>query len=234
MFEPVEKKRVSDQIIEKIRERILNGELKPGEKLPSERELAKIFNVTRIPIREALKALEKMGFIEINPGGGSIVRDIFGEGNWIVLPYLLAKSNLVGGELLKSILEFRVLVGAEMAEKAVLREGKLILDDLKRIFEEEKKIKQISKLQELDLKFFDKLAIASGNLLYKFLINFIADFYIQNQDIFEDLIVSRDFLINTHNEIILAIENKDEEQAKRAAKTYLEKGMKKLLEDNNE
>ncbi len=231
MFEPVEKKRVSDQIIEKIRERILNGELKPGEKLPSERELAKIFNVTRIPIREALKALEKMGFIRINPGGGSIVRDIFGEGNWLVLPYLLAQSNLIGGELLKSILEFRILVGTEMAEKAVLRNGKSVLNQLKQILRREKETEEIGTLQELDLQFFDKLAVASDNLLYKFLISFIEDFYIQNQDIFEDLIVSRDFLIKTHEEIIEAIEDEDPAKAGRAARRYLQLGMEKLLEE---
>ncbi len=231
MFEPVEKKRASDQIIEKIRERILNGDLKPGEKLPSERELAKIFKVTRIPIREALKALEKMGFIEINPGGGSIVRDIFGEGNWMILPYLLAESNVVGSAALQAVLEFRILVGADMAEKAVKRSGKNFLKELEQIVEEEKSTQSIAKLQELDLKFFEILSLASENILYRFFLHFIGDFYLKNQDVFEDLIVNKDYLIKTHMKIIQAIKENDPRKARRSAKNYLEKGMKNLLKE---
>ncbi len=231
-FEPIEKKRVSDQIIEKIRERILNGDFKPGEKLPSERELARIFNVTRIPIREALKALEKMGFIEINPGGGSIVRDIFGEGNWQILPYLLAKSNAVGGAFLKSVLEFRILVGADMAKKAAIRRGKEFIGELRQVIEKEKETDDISQLQKQDLRFFEILADASENILYRFLLNFISDFYIENQDIFEDLIVSKSFLIETHEKILKAIENGDSKSAFETAEEYLTRGMKQLLKEN--
>ncbi|PMC37849.1 FadR family transcriptional regulator [Bacillus sp. UMB0899] len=68
------RKRVSDQIIEEIKTRIKSGEFPVDSKLPSENELAKMFNVSRVPIREALSALSSHGIIESVHGGGSWVR----------------------------------------------------------------------------------------------------------------------------------------------------------------
>ena len=68
------RKRVSDQVIEEIKNKIQSGEFPIDSKLPSENELAKMFNVSRVPIREALSALSSHGIIESIHGGGSWVR----------------------------------------------------------------------------------------------------------------------------------------------------------------
>lgn len=68
------RKRVSDQIIEEIKNRIKSGEFPVNAKLPSENELAKMFNVSRVPIREALSALSSHGIVESVHGGGNWVR----------------------------------------------------------------------------------------------------------------------------------------------------------------
>ncbi|MDM5226031.1 FadR/GntR family transcriptional regulator [Cytobacillus sp. NJ13] len=70
----VEKKKTYLIIIDKITECYLAGNLKPGERLPSERELASQFNVSRTTIREALRIMELNGFIDIRQGGGSYVK----------------------------------------------------------------------------------------------------------------------------------------------------------------
>lgn len=69
----LKKSTLSEQIMEQIASKIVSGELRAGEKLPTERDFAVMFNVTRNRVREALRALSLIGMIVIKPGGGSFV-----------------------------------------------------------------------------------------------------------------------------------------------------------------
>ena len=73
--EPVKKITLTEQIMQEIASQITSGQLKPGEKLPNERALGEMFNVTRSRIREALRALSLIGLITIKPGDGSFVNE---------------------------------------------------------------------------------------------------------------------------------------------------------------
>jgi len=70
-FDKINKKTFSQLIIEQIKHRILEGQLKPGEKLPSERVLAEMFSVSRATVREALRALQYMEIIEVRQNDGA-------------------------------------------------------------------------------------------------------------------------------------------------------------------
>ncbi|ONI40635.1 GntR family transcriptional regulator [Candidatus Epulonipiscium fishelsonii] len=72
-MEALRRPTLTEQIIEELSAKIISGELKAGEKLPTERELAEIFQVTRNRIREALRALAVVGMIVIKPSGGTFV-----------------------------------------------------------------------------------------------------------------------------------------------------------------
>ena len=74
-FTPVKTRRLYEEIAEQIQQLISGGELKPGDKLPPERELADTLQVSRVSVREAIRSLEMLGFIEIRHGEGTIVRD---------------------------------------------------------------------------------------------------------------------------------------------------------------
>jgi GntR family transcriptional repressor for pyruvate dehydrogenase complex len=78
MFQEVSRGKVSVSIINQIREAILSGQLKPGDQLPPERELLSRFGVSRYTLREALRTLETMEFIDIRKGagGGPVVREV--------------------------------------------------------------------------------------------------------------------------------------------------------------
>jgi GntR family transcriptional repressor for pyruvate dehydrogenase complex len=79
MFRTVQKQeKVSNEIIDQVRETILSGKLKPGDKLASETELTKRFGVSKATMREAQRVLEAMGLIEIRKGiaGGSFVAEV--------------------------------------------------------------------------------------------------------------------------------------------------------------
>ncbi len=74
-FKPVKPTRVSGNVAEQLKEAILLGRYKPGDKLPSERDLADLFSVSRLSIREACRTLENSGFVRIRQGigGGTFV-----------------------------------------------------------------------------------------------------------------------------------------------------------------
>lgn len=74
IFRPVETKRASEAIFEQIRGLVLQGELKPGDRLPSERHMIEMFQRSRPTIREALRMLERAGYIRTTAGStGAVV-----------------------------------------------------------------------------------------------------------------------------------------------------------------
>lgn len=78
-LQPIERVRLSQNVVEQIREAIVSGKFKPGDRLPSEHALGKQLSVGRTSIREALRALEALGLTEVRPGRGTFVRDTSGD-----------------------------------------------------------------------------------------------------------------------------------------------------------
>jgi len=77
-FKPIKQSRVSEAVLSQLKEAILLGKFKSGEKLPSERELTEAFQVSRGVVREAIRALEITGFVLLRQGptGGAFVTDL--------------------------------------------------------------------------------------------------------------------------------------------------------------
>jgi len=77
-FKPVKREKVSLHIIDQIRRAIVDGDLKPGDSLPSEREMTASLGVSKHTLREALRALEAMGLLDIRQGagGGPVVVEV--------------------------------------------------------------------------------------------------------------------------------------------------------------
>ncbi len=73
MYEPIQTERLYEQIVHQIEQRILEGNLKVGDQLPSEKELAEQFGVSRTAVREAVKALREKRLVEIRPGRGTFI-----------------------------------------------------------------------------------------------------------------------------------------------------------------
>ena len=78
MFQAAKQTKVFQDVVMQIQEAILDGRLKTGDTLPSERQLKDMFNISRGTLREALRVLEQKGLIEIKlgVGGGSVVKDL--------------------------------------------------------------------------------------------------------------------------------------------------------------
>jgi len=76
ILKPIKTKKIYEQIVDQIGILVAEGHLKPGDRLPSERELVERFQVSRASIREAISALEMMGLIEVRSGEGTYIRQV--------------------------------------------------------------------------------------------------------------------------------------------------------------
>ncbi|MGZ4277701.1 MAG: winged helix-turn-helix domain-containing protein [Solirubrobacteraceae bacterium] len=115
--------RVSERVHASLRADILEGRLKPGEAVPSERALAETLGVNRHAVREALKRLEQAGLVQISQGGATRVLDWRERGGLELLLDLLGGTSgeLPPLELARSVLEMRASIGVDAARRCAAR-----------------------------------------------------------------------------------------------------------------
>ena len=78
-FQKIVASKISSAITRQIEELILQGVLRPGDRLPAERELSETMEVSRPTLREALADLEERGLIATRPGGGTVIAEVLGS-----------------------------------------------------------------------------------------------------------------------------------------------------------
>ncbi|HME45890.1 MAG TPA: FadR/GntR family transcriptional regulator [Syntrophorhabdales bacterium] len=117
-FKPIKPYRVSGGVAEQLKEAIILGQYKPGDKLPGERDLAAQFSVSRLSIREACRKLENSGFVRIRQGigGGTFVTEL--DFDHLLGTFLdLFMSDKIS---IPALHQVRVLVETEVARLAAL------------------------------------------------------------------------------------------------------------------
>ena len=213
MFRPLEKKRYSEQIAEMIQNRILKDRLEIGTSLPSEKELALEFQVSRSVIREALRILETSGLVNIKkgPSGGIFVSHVYHK------PIKHSLNNMItSGEVtVDHLFDVRLLIEPRIAmEAAVHAKNK----DLKRLRElitdSSHHLDDPSHLKRNNLHFHLMLAKASGNPVLSILLESVFEILVELSLDFLDLSLEKHFF-QVHKEIFQAIEKKRPEDAKR-------------------
>ncbi len=107
IFSPVRPTRASSDVIAQIRAAILSGKFRPGDRLPTERELAQQFGVSRVTIRDALRALEASGLIRVKVGGQG--------GPYVARPDVALLSDSLGAHFQLQGTTFRELAEARLA-----------------------------------------------------------------------------------------------------------------------
>jgi len=126
LFKPIRPKKLSEEIVEQIQARISDGHLKPGERIPSERNLASLLGVSRPSVREAIMMLEAMGLVEARQGGGTYVRSLTENSLASPLTSMIEKDP----KLLQDLLEVRLGIECWSAYLAATRATD---EDLKKI-----------------------------------------------------------------------------------------------------
>ena len=130
---PIRSTRIYEEIVRQVKAMIAEGRLKGGDRLPPERELAEKFVVSRTSVREALRALESLGLVEIRPGEGTFVREVSIE--QLVEP--LAQLIVSQREALGELFEARRLLEPALAALAAERATPEDVHEMERILEEQ-------------------------------------------------------------------------------------------------
>ena len=176
-FSPVASSKLYIQIYKQLHNAIVSGRFQVGDKLPSEKELCQVFNVSRVPVREALSALELNGLVDSVQGGGVYV-----------------KAQAVDAELPQSvepqdIIRARMVLEPDIAREAALHlddESRRVLSEILEKFRLESKVGVITK--DTDRAFHLAVAKASGSTIYAMIMELI--FKAMEQEMW-DLILSR-------------------------------------------
>ena len=126
-FEKITKpQRTYQEVLKQINNLIIEEKLRPGDRLMGEREMAGELGVSRTTLREALRTMEFLGWVEIKPGGGTFIRDA--QLNEVISPLALALS--VEPTRIEELWETRITLEVECAGLAALRASE---DDLQQI-----------------------------------------------------------------------------------------------------
>lgn len=120
MYTPIQSSKIYEQIAEQIEQLILNGELRSGDRLPTERELAEQFQASRTAVREAMKTLAQKGLVDMRPGRGTIVIDGTSKAMRHSLG-LMMKVGQAGSST--NLVEVREILEPEIAALAAMRAG---------------------------------------------------------------------------------------------------------------
>lgn len=178
LLKPMRNKSIVDRIIGRISDTIMSGELKPGDKIPTELELSESLEVGRNSVREAVKSLVAMGVLNIRRSEGTFVAEGFSMRMLEPMAYGLV---LEGGNS-SAVLELRYVVDTGIVQMAIDKatEGDLLqlndaLENLRRVI---KHTPYAEAIHEADLAFHRQLeSIARNSLLDKIsiVINRITD-----------------------------------------------------------
>jgi DNA-binding FadR family transcriptional regulator len=147
-------------IIQDIQSRVLSGEWAPGSQLPSERELAVDYGVSRPVIREALAGLVEQGFIEIHPGRGSFVRGVKIDD----LSGSLNRAATLAGITARDLVVARLGLECSAAELAAKQSPRPV-EQLRRALKEHSEATTLQTLANTDLAFHETVVASSGNPL---------------------------------------------------------------------
>lgn len=163
-YRRVKQPKISDVIVEQLETMILEGTLQPGQRLPSERELSKQFEVSRPSLREAVQKLVAKGLLTSRQGGGTYVAEKLGASFSDPLMELFASHP----EAQYDLLEFRHALEGVIAYYAALRSTEADKAAIRKKYEELEqfhKTKEFEKEVQADVDFHLRIAEATHNMV---------------------------------------------------------------------
>jgi GntR family transcriptional repressor for pyruvate dehydrogenase complex len=153
---------VAQSVVNRILDLIRTGMLRAGDRLPSERELIDILNISRPSLREALRALTMLGVVDTRHGGGAYVTDLEARTLLAPLDFFLSLSQSNLGDAFES----RRIIELEIVRKAARNASAGDLDDLKAMIAAHEKIRSDPVgFRILDSRFHARLSVAGGNVV---------------------------------------------------------------------
>ena len=223
MLEPIEKKSLSDEVFEQLRDQIVCGDRQPGSTLPGERSLSEALEVNRGAVREALKRLEQAGLVARRHGGATRVLDYRETAGSGLLVELLFTSRGIDVDVARGVMELRTALAADAAGRAARRNPE-VAEHLFGIVDRMRGEEGLEALMEANLEFWEHVIDASENVAYRLTSNSVREVYERLGStlvaVLTDEITDRD----AHEDIAEAIAEGDVGDAEHAARELLARG----------
>lgn len=223
-FKPLKKIRLYEEVADQIKKSIFDGYMKPGDSLPSERELSRMFSVGRPTVREALRTLNVLGLIETNPNQrGYIVREAditqYMETLREQLVWLIHADKKTLGDLW----EVRKFIELGVSHAAACNATDLDLDDLDLMIAEMKiAVDDFDAYFPIATDFHKKLALISGNKIFYIIWSMIHDIVLKGYTpILKDLFPEGPVRLYGVNKLLVdAIRSKDPDKIDEAMEIH--------------
>ena len=223
-FQPVEPEKLSSAVIRQIEGLILRGILRPGERLPSERELSERLGVSRPSLREAIAALQEDGLLASKAGAGIFVADVLGSAFSPALTRLFARND----EAVFDYLSFRRDMEALAAERAARFGSDTDLQVIDAVFRkmQEAHAKRAPDIEaQLDADFHLAIIEASHNVIMlhmmRSMYQLLREGVFYNRQIIFKQRTTRDTLLTQHAKINAALQARDPLGARAAVVDHL-------------
>jgi len=217
-FEVVRRNKVYEEVAKQI-ERLILKKLQPGDKLPSERELAETLRVSRSSIRDAIRGLELMGLVEPRQGAGTIVREVSADS--LVNPFSDALKRRQ--ELVSELLDFRRMLEPPLAARAAAHASPEEISEMEEILarQQEKQAQGDAAVAE-DTEFHYSIALASGNSVVLKVLDILMDLLRDTRERSLQVEGRAQKSLAGHKRILAAIKRHDAEAAKAAMRRHIE------------
>jgi GntR family transcriptional repressor for pyruvate dehydrogenase complex len=180
VYERIKHDRLYEGVVAQIQERIVTGKVKPGDRLPTESELAEQFGVSRSAVREAMKILSAKGLVEITPGRGTFAKDDLADAFVETLGLFVQMEP----EAIKDLHTIRNVLEVANAEMAADSRGGECIEDMAQAIEtmdqtladfDTDPLGNMERYIQADLGFHNHLARATGNSIAVILLEAIGD-----------------------------------------------------------
>ncbi len=217
-FETIRRDKVYEGVAKQI-ERLILKKLQPGDKLPSERDLAETLAVSRSSIRDAIRSLELIGMVEPRQGAGTIVREIPTDS--LVNP--LANARKRKEELVGELLDFRRMLEPPLAARAATRVSDDEIIEMQDILaRQEEKLRRGESTIAEDSEFHYAIALASGNSVVRKVLDTLMDLLRDSRERSLQVAGRPQKSLAGHRRILAAITRHDADAAQLAMRRHIE------------
>lgn len=170
-FKELRSPSLTELFIGELQQKILSGELKIGQRLPTERELSESMKVSRAVVNGGLNQLADMGFIRIAPRKGAFVNDYIAKGDIKVLMAIMEYNGWrFTPEYLEPMLQIRTSTEPHFMELAAQNPDSPYLAEIPQIIAELKDAPSYQRAGELIFQFYHTAALTSGNIIIPLLL----------------------------------------------------------------
>jgi len=230
-LQEVKKEKIFQEIVRQIHHLIKSGSLKAGDKLPPERDLARVFKVSRASVREAIRYLESSGLVRARVGDGTYVETDTVEN--IIEPL----ASIISGEKenLSEIFAIRKMVEPHLAFLAAAKASDTQIAELAEILQSQKgMVENGIKFTEIDYTFHLKIAVLSGSKVYLKLYTTLARMINQTREEFLQEGDRPHRSIEGHQFILHAFSSREPAKARLAMLTHLRTIEKEALKESTD